>query len=306
MGKVKLCRHTIRDDGRQADIGAEAVDGFNEDGRWNHPRNTAWKNNPRVHGLNFEIRGIVDLEGHDHRSVSTVLGSRDGQLVVSACEVHGVNHHCSSFVDGQLLVVVHERRILCVHRGADVHWTCEFIESNHVDPRCKRQAILGHSVRNTWKDGEIRCCPIVVSFSTSKGLDAIGGQGVAIDVKGLRAEVSVIERKCPRVGEGDVEHGAATHQDLHGQRATAFSSLAPYLAFGQGEVEFVHAVGVGQIHLHRGRLVHAHRNAAVLNGTAATAHAAVASATAVVAAAVSRTASIAAAVLSVRASKEVH
>ena len=110
-------------------------------------------------------------------------------------------------------------------------------------------------------------------------MDAIGGQGVAVDVKGLRTKVSVVERKRSRVGEGDVKHGATAHQDLHGQRATSFSGFAPNLAFGQWEVELVHPVGVRQVHLHGRRLVSTHGNATVLNGTArvsAAAHAAVA------------------------------
>ena len=249
--EVEFGGHSFRNDGRQAHVCAEPVHGFDEDGRWNDPRYTARKDDPRVHGLNLKVRGVVHRERHDHRTFSTVMGARDGQFVLAAAEVHRVHNHRTEVVDGQLLVVVHQRGVLRVHRGADVHRAVEFIEPDHIHPCCKRQTELGDVIGHAGQDGEIGCGPIVVAFTSSEGLDAVGRHLVAVHVKGLRTEVSVVEGECAGVGEGDVKHGAAAHQDLHGQRATAFSGFAPNLAFGQWEVEFVHPVGVGEVHLHR-------------------------------------------------------
>ena len=62
--------------------------------------------------------------------------------------------------------------------------------------------------------------------------------------------MSVVEGECSGVFELDVEDGASSHENFHGQCSASFSGLAPDLPFAHWEVEFIHATGEGQIHGH--------------------------------------------------------
>ena len=138
MSEVEFGRHAFGNDHREANIGAEAVHGFNKDGRWHDPRDAPGKHDPRVHRLDFKVGCVVHRERNGDRAVTTVVGSGDGQFVIPAGEIHGVHDHCPEVVDGQLLIIVHQRGVLCIHRSADVHGAVEFVEADHVHPCSKR------------------------------------------------------------------------------------------------------------------------------------------------------------------------